>query len=128
MFRLDRKRSLPENETVKQLSRQQVQARKQKAAEFTETVVGDPERADEIRDESVEHYAERRKFEITNPQRGATMAKTVQDYRDEIADLKDQLGDLEDANEALQGQLDDIVDIVSPEDEDEDEDDDENSE
>ena len=45
------------------------------------------------------------------------MAKTVQDYRDEIADLKDQLGDLEDSNEALQGQLDAIADIASPEDE-----------
>jgi predicted RNase H-like nuclease (RuvC/YqgF family) len=104
---------------VKQLSREQVEGRKEKAARFTETVVGDSERAQEIRDESVEDYAQRRKFEIrnSNPQRRATMAKTVQDYRDEIADLKDQLGDLEDSNEALQGQLDAIADIASPEDE-----------
>ena len=104
---------------MKQLSREQVEGRKEKAARFTETVVGDSERAQEIRDESVEDYAQRRKFEIrnSNPQRRATMAKTVQDYRDEIADLKDQLGDLEDSNEALQGQLDAIADIASPEDE-----------
>jgi hypothetical protein len=120
LFRLDCKRSLPENESVKQLSREQVEGRKEKAARFTETVLGDSERADEIRAESIEDYAERRKFEITNPQRRAIMAKTVQDYRDEIADLKDQIGDLEDSNEALQGQLDDISDIVSPEDEAED--------
>ena len=104
---------------MKQLSREKVEGRKEKAARFTETVVGDSERAQEIRDESVEDYAQRRKFEIrnSNPQRRATMAKTVQDYRDEIADLKDQLGDLEDSNEALQGQLDAIADIASPEDE-----------
>jgi hypothetical protein len=33
---------------VKQLTREQVQARKEKAARFTETVLGDPDRADEI--------------------------------------------------------------------------------
>jgi predicted RNase H-like nuclease (RuvC/YqgF family) len=115
---------------VKQLSREQVEGRKEKAARFTETVVGDSERAQEIRDESVEDYAQRRKFEIrnSNPQRRATMAKTVQDYRDEIADLKDQIGDLEDSNEALQGQLDDISDIVSPEEEEEEEEEDQGEE
>lgn len=121
MFRRDNRRIPIYSRTVKRLTREQVQRRKEKAAEFTETVVGDPERAAEIRDESLEDYAERRKFEITNPQRRATMAKTVQDYRDEIADLKDQIDDLEGANEALQGQLDDIADIVVPEDEGDDE-------
>ena len=43
---------------------------------------GYSERAQEIRDEPIEDYASRRRFEITNPTRGATMArKTVEDYR-----------------------------------------------
>jgi predicted RNase H-like nuclease (RuvC/YqgF family) len=102
---------------VKRLSRKQVEGRREKAANFVETVLGDSERADEIRAESIEDYAQRRKFEI-NPQRRAGMPrKTLEDYRAENDDLKDQLSDLEDANEALQDQLDDIADIVSPEDE-----------
>jgi len=38
----------PTTGRVKQLTREQVQARKEKAARFTETVLGDPDRADEI--------------------------------------------------------------------------------
>jgi hypothetical protein len=109
-------------EDVKRLRREQIEGRKEKAARFTETVLGDSERAQEIRDESVEDYAERRKFEITNPNRRATMPrKTVEDYRDEIADLKGQVSELEEENESLQGQLDEITDIVSPEEESEEE-------
>jgi len=106
---------------MKSLSRDQVQGRKEKAARFTETVLGDPERAQEIRDESLADYAARRKFEITNPRRRATMArKTVQDYRAEIADLKDEVAELAEENEALQERLDRVADIaVADEDEDE---------
>jgi predicted RNase H-like nuclease (RuvC/YqgF family) len=111
------------SEDMKRLRREQVEGRKEKAARFTETVLGDSERAQEIRDESVEDYAARRKFEIANPTRRATMPrKTIEDYRDEIADLKDQIGELEEQNENLQGQLDEITDIVAPEEEDEEED------
>jgi predicted RNase H-like nuclease (RuvC/YqgF family) len=101
---------------VKRLRREQVEGRKEKAARFTETVLGDSERAQQIRDESLEDYAELRKFEITNPKRGAIMArKTAEDYRAEVADLKAEISDLEQENESLQEQLDQIVDIVSPE-------------
>ena len=110
---------------MKQLTRDQIQARKEQAARFTETVQGDPDRAQEIRDESLEDYAQRRRFEIANPRtRRVTMArkKTVEDYRDEVAELKDQVSDLEDENESLQDQLDAVADIVSPaEDEEEEE-------
>lgn len=107
---------------MKRLRREQVEGRKEKAARFTETVLGDSERAQQIRDESLEDYAERRKFEITNPTWRATMPrKTVDDYRAEIADLKDQVGELEEENESLQGQLDEITDIVAPEEEEEEE-------
>lgn len=109
---------------MKRLSRAQIEGRKEKAARFTETVLGDSERADEIRDESVEDYASRRRFEITNPTRRSTMAKkTVEDYRAEVADLKDEISDLEQENESLQEQLDQVADIVSPEESESDEED-----
>ena len=41
------------------------------------------------------------------------MAKTIQDYRDEIAALKDEITELEETNESLQTQLDTISDIAS---------------
>jgi predicted RNase H-like nuclease (RuvC/YqgF family) len=101
---------------VKRLTREQIQARKDKAVAFVRDVVGDPERADEIARESLEDYAARRKFEVVNPLRRPTMArKTLDDYRDEVADLKDQLADLEDENETLQDQLDEIREILAPE-------------
>lgn len=107
---------------MKRLTREHIEARKEKAARFTETVLGDSDRADEIRSESIEDYAERRKFEIANPPRRATMprTKTVDDYREQVEDLKEQVRDLEDENETLQDQLDSIAEIVAPE-EDEDE-------
>jgi len=107
---------------MKTLTRDQIQARKEQAARFTETVIGDSDRAQEIRDESLEDYAARRKFAIANPRRRGTMArkKTIDDYRDEVADLKDQVGELEDENESLQDQLDTIADIVAPADDEDD--------
>ena len=106
------------------LSREQIEARKEKAARFVRDVLDDPDRADEIADESLEYYAERRKFEITNPKRRAIMPrKSVEDYRDEVADLKAQIADLEEENEGLQEQLDGISEILSPEEEEEDDED-----
>ncbi len=114
---------------MKQLTREQIQGRKDKAVRFAETVLGDPERAQEIREESLEDYAARRRFAIANPRRRGTMArKTVKDYRSEVADLKDQIADLEEENEALQDQLDQVAEIVTPEDEDGDEEEDEEDE
>jgi len=111
-------------DNVKRLSREQVATRKEQAARFTETALGGPRRADEIRDESVEEYARRRGFEITNPQRRNIMArKTTRDYRGEIADLKEQVADLQDENESLQERLDSIVEVASGEEEEETEDD-----
>ena len=98
------------------LTREQVEARKAKAVRFVRDVLGDPDRAEEIERESLEDYAVRRKFQISNPRRSFVMArKTIEDYRAEIADLKDQIGELEEENEALQDQLDQIADIAAPE-------------
>jgi predicted RNase H-like nuclease (RuvC/YqgF family) len=105
------------------LNREQIEARKEKAVRFVRDVLDDPGRAGEITDETLEDYAQWRKFEITNPRRRAIMPrKTIEDYRAENADLKDQLSDLEEENEGLQDQLDGISEILSPE-EPEDEDD-----
>lgn len=108
---------------MKRLTREQVEARKGKAARFAETVVGDPGRADEIRAEAIEDYAKRRKFEITNPARSRTMArKTADNYREQVQDLKEQIRDLEEENETLQDRLDSVADIVAPEEEEEEQD------
>jgi predicted RNase H-like nuclease (RuvC/YqgF family) len=110
---------------VKRLTREQVEGRKEKAARFTEVVLGDSDRADDIRDESIEDYAERRRFEITNPTRRCKMPSGSRDpQREQIKDLKEQIRDLEEENESLQDQLDSIAEIVAPDEPEESEDDD----
>ena len=55
---------------AKQLIYDQVAERKRKAEEFLRDVKDNPERAHEVSDESVEHYADRRHFDIIdNPKR-----------------------------------------------------------
>jgi hypothetical protein len=113
---------------VKRLSREQVEGRKEKAVRFTDDVLGDPDRADEIADESVEDYAARKGIEIANPtarKRRSIMARTTKSK----AELEQEIEDLQQENEELRDQLDAVADIVSPgEDEDEDEDADEEDE
>ena len=107
MFRLARHLCLGEIGIVKRLTRDQVEARKEKAVSFVQDVLDDPERADEIEDESVEDYAERRKFEIVNPRRRPrTMASK--------AELQERIEELESENEELQSRLDEVLDIVAP--------------
>jgi hypothetical protein len=95
---------------MKTLTSEQVQSRKDKAVRFTRDVLGDPDRADEIEDESLEDYAERRGFTITNPGKENRNMATKQE-------LVEQVRELEEENQELQDQLDAIADIVSPEDE-----------
>jgi hypothetical protein len=104
---------------MKQLTRSQLESRKEKAERFTRDVLGNSERAEEIAAESLEHYAPRRKIQITNPskRRNAIMARGKSK-----AELEAEVADLQDENQELQDQLDTIADIVAPPDE-EDEDD-----
>jgi hypothetical protein len=104
---------------VNALTRSQLESRKEKAVRFTRDVLGDPDRADEIAEESLEDYAQRRKIQITNPSKGrkAIMANTKTK-----AELEAQIADLRDENQELQDQLDAIADIVAPEDEGDDDD------
>jgi hypothetical protein len=60
---------------VKTLTRDQLETRKEKAARFVFDILGDPDRADEIEDESLEAYAERRKIQIVANPQGGNMAK-----------------------------------------------------
>lgn len=103
---------------MKALTRDQVQSRKDQAVRFTRDVLDDPDRADEIEDESLEDYAEQRKFTITNPNKGSTH---MADGKTK-AELEAQIDDLEAENQDLQDQLDAIADIVGGGDQDDDDD------
>ena len=102
-----------ENE-MKQLTRDQLQSRKEKAIRFVRDVLGDPDRAEEIADESLEDYAERRKIQITNPSRRRNAIMATNKSK---AELEAEIDDLKDENAELQDQLDTIADIVAPADE-----------
>src|SRR5437870_12545514 len=107
---------------MKQLTRDQLQSRKEKAVRIVRDVLADPNRAEAIADESLEDYAERRKIQITNPSK---RKKAIMATKRE---LEGRIDELEQENQELQDQLDTIADIVAPEeesDEDDDRDDDE---
>ncbi len=101
--------------SMKTLARQQLESRKAQAVRFTRDVLGDDDRADEIEGESVEDYAERKHIKLVNP--GGEPIMSVQTRRE----LLDRIKELESENEDLQTKLDDIADLVAPEEEDEDE-------
>ena len=100
--------------TMKALTRKQVESRKAKAVRFTRDVLDEPDRADEIEDESLEDYAERRHLQVVNPKGVRKMA--VQTRRELIERIKE----LEDENESLQDRLQEISDLASEEDAEED--------
>lgn len=96
------------------LSREQIASRKDKAERFVRDVLGDPDRADEIGDESLEDYAARRKIEIVENPRGAGAMPKKEE-------LLQRIKELEDENDELQDQLDQVADIVAPPEEEKDE-------
>jgi hypothetical protein len=91
---------------AKTLTRKQVESRKAKAVRFTRDVLGDEDRAQEIEDEPLEHYAERRHIQIVNPKGAPRMATRTR------RELLDRIEELETENEDLQSRLDEISDIV----------------
>jgi len=80
---------------------------------FTRDVLGDPDRAEEIEEETIEDYAERRKIKLSNSskRRNGIMprGKTKAELEAEISDLREE-------NQELQDQLEAIADIVTPDD------------
>ena len=95
---------------MKSLTREQLQSRKDKAVRFVRDVLDDPDRADEIEDEDLADYAERRHIELINPRRKSMAnggnGRTKQDLLDEIADLQAD-------NQNLQDQLDAIAEAIA---------------
>lgn len=102
---------------MKTLTQRQLESRKAQAVRFTRDVLGDADRADEIEDESLAGYAERRRIKLKNPiQQGKRYQRMPIKTRRE---LLDRIEELEGENEDLQSKLDDIADLVAPEEEEE---------
>ncbi|HEY6291484.1 MAG TPA: hypothetical protein VI455_07985 [Terriglobia bacterium] len=101
---------------MKTLSLKQLESRKAQAVRFTRDVLGDDDRADEIEDESLEDYAERKGIRVVNPEGVRKMAVPTR------RELLDRIEELETENEELQGKLDEIADLVAPDADSEDDD------
>jgi hypothetical protein len=110
---------------MKTLTRKELARRKAQAVRFTRDVLGDEARAEEIEDESPAEYAERRRIRIQNRSRGARTMPTPT-----RRELLERIEELESENEELHSQLDQIADIVGPDEgeEEETEDDDQGEE
>ncbi len=52
---------------MKYMTRRELERRKAQAVRFARDVLGDPDRADEIEDESLEDYTKRGRVELVNP-------------------------------------------------------------
>jgi hypothetical protein len=89
----------------------QLESRKEKAVRFTRDVLRDPDRGEEIADESLEDYGQRRKIQITNPSK---RKKAIMPTTKSKAELEAENVDLRDENQELQDQLDAVADIVAP--------------
>ncbi len=107
---------------MKTLTRKQLQSRKAQAVRFTRDVREDDDLADEIDDESLDEYAERRHIKLVNPKGAKKMPIPTR------RELMEQIKELEQQNEELQSQVDEIADIVAPSEEKEGEDDDQGEE
>jgi hypothetical protein len=90
---------------MKALTRDQITDRKEKAARFVENVLGDPDRAEEIEDESIEDYAARRKFQILENPNGGFMQKLVANPTTTKGELLEQLAQVRQERDQLQEQL-----------------------
>ncbi len=84
----------------RELTREQVAARQGKAVDFLDSVVGDPDLADEIRDLSAEEYAARKGFRIVNPSRKGSEVHVASKQQ-----LEQRIGELEDELETTQEDL-----------------------
>lgn len=100
---------------MKTLTRKQLEARKAKAVRFTRDVLGDSDRADEVEDELLEEYADRRHIQIVNPKGARKMAIPTR------RELIEKIKNLEEENESLQDRLEEISDLASDEEGEEDE-------
>jgi hypothetical protein len=106
---------------MKSLTRKQLERRKAQAVRFTRDVLDDPDRADEIEDESLEEYADQRHVKLVNPRipllnsRKGEKTMPVPTRRE----LLQRIRELESDNEDLQDRLEQIGDLASTEEEEE---------
>ena len=104
---------------MKTLTRKQLESRKAQAVRFTRDVLEDDDRADEIEDEPLEDYAERRHIKLVNRKGARKMARTNNQQQPSRRELLDEIDDLRVENEDLHSRLDEIGDIVGGDEEDE---------
>lgn len=104
---------------MKTLRREQLEKRKTQAARFARDVREDDDLADAIEDESLEEYAQKRRITLSNPNSEGGRYMPVPTR----SELIQRIRDLKEENRELQDRLDQISDLVTPEEEgDEDED------
>lgn len=121
---------------MRSITRETAEAKKQKAARFVRSVLGDDERASQIEAESADDYAERKGFAISNPKR-KTMATTTtkDDLQKQVDDLQEALGQIheilsdaytpEATREKLAKAIGEALELIDVEDEDEEDDEEE---
>lgn len=98
---------------MKTLTRKQLESRKAQAVRFARDVRADDELADQIEEESLEEYAEKRHIKLSNPKGVRTMPVRTR------RELLDRIQELEEQNEELQEKVDSIAEIVGEEEEEE---------
>jgi hypothetical protein len=128
------KRSIGDTiKAVSTLTLRQLQSRKDKAVRFLRDVLNDPDRAEEVQEETLDDYAKRRRIQLLNPTRRKSQVPTGQTKADlartldEIADLTDEALDPENSREDVVRKLKDIAGLAegdTGEEEDEEEEDD----
>lgn len=97
---------------MKTLTRRQLESRKAQAVRFARDVREDDELADQIEDESLDEYAQKRHIKLSNPKGVRKMAIRTR------RELLDRIQELEEQNEELQEKVDSIAEIVGDEAED----------
>jgi len=111
-------------------SEAQAEAAKEKAARFAANVLGDPDRATEIEDLSLDEWLVETGRRIDNPnrktRRSNNMAsrKTPAEYAAEIRALKEERNTLAEENDQLNELLDEIQGLAEPEEDEEEEEED----
>lgn len=107
---------------MKTKTRDQVEKMRAKAVRFSEDVLHDSDKADEIAGLSVEEYAERKKITVVNPTRRNRMARRNPSSTPSKDELLDRIDELEAENQELSDIVDEINDLTSPEEDDPDQD------
>lgn len=118
---------------MKTLTRKQLEGRREKAVRFVRDVLGDPDRADEIADENLEDYAERRQIQfvenphgglmprvrLINPPRVSNSMRQMKQPNPQTgrSELLTRIRELQQENDQLQDTLDKVADLAAaPED------------